>query len=110
MESLDFLSKLLDGRVVLGSKEELGENLYIIPVYRVKISFLNLKTDIKDNNGDGASGSLNVNPICILKVSNGSIDVINLEEIAPKDSFSDIIPNVISNLDINTLLKGFKIN
>lgn len=110
MESFNFISKLLDGRVVLGAKEELGDNLYIIPVYRVKISFLNLKTDIKSNNGDGASGSINVTPICLLKVLNNTIDVISLEEAGVKDSFTDILPNMLSNIDVNTILKNFKLS
>lgn len=110
MESFNFISKLLDGRVVLGAKEELGENLYVIPVYKVKISFLNLKTDIKSNNGDGASGSINVTPICLLKVFNNVIDVISLEEAGVKDSFTDILPNMLSNIDMNTILKNFKLS
>lgn len=110
MESFNFISKLLDGRVVLGAKEELGDNLYVIPVYKVKISFLNLKTDIKSNNGDGASGSINVTPICLLKVFNNTIDVISLEEAGVKDSFTDILPNMLSNIDVNTILKNFKLS
>lgn len=110
MESFNFISKLLDGRVVLGAKEELGDNLYVIPVYKVKISFLNLKTDIKSNNGDGASGSINVTPICLLKVFNNTIDVISLEEAGVKDSFTDILPNMLSNIDVNTILKKFKLS
>lgn len=110
MENFNFISKLLDGRVVLGAKEEIGEGLYIIPVYKVKISFLNLKTDIKSTNGDGASGSINVTPICLLKIYNNMVDVLTFEEAAIKDSFSDIIPNMLSNIDVNTLLKNFKLS
>lgn len=110
MESLDFLSKLLDGKVVLGSREDINENLSIIPVYKVKISFLNLKTDIKNNNGDGASGSLNVCPICLLKISNNNIDIISLDCFNKKDNITDIIPSMISNIDINNILKGLKLN
>ncbi len=110
MESFNFISKLLDGRVVLGAKEEVGENLFIIPVYKVKISFLNLKTDIKSTNGDGASGNLSVTPICLLKIYNSTVEILSLEEVSMKDGFSELIPNVLSNLDVNTLLKGFKLN
>lgn len=110
MENFSFISKLLDGRVVLGAKEEICEGMFIIPVYKVKISFLNLKTDIKATNGDGASGSIQVTPICLLKASNNSIDIINLEEPSIKDSFTDILPNMLSNIDVNTILKNFKLN
>ena len=44
MDNFDFISKLLDGRIVLEKKEEITQDLFIIPVYKVKISFLNLKT------------------------------------------------------------------
>lgn len=110
MESFNFISKLLDGRVVLGAKEEIGEGLYLIPVYKVKISFLNLKTDIKSTNGDGASGSINVTPICLLKIVNNVVDVISFEEASIKDGISDLIPNMLSNIDVNSLFKGFKFN
>ncbi len=110
MESLDFISKILDGKVVLGTKEEITENLFLIPVYRVKISFLNLKTDIKSTNGDGISGSINVTPICLLKISGPTVEVLNLEENTEKDSLVDFIPNMLSNIDVNNLLKNFKLN
>ena len=109
MESLDFMSKILDGRVVLGKKEELGDGLYIIPVYKVKITFLNLKTDLKDNSGDGDSESISVTPICILKSHNGNVDIITFEEKTVKDSIVESIPNVLSNIDIGSMLKNIKI-
>lgn len=110
MDNFNFIATLLDGRVVLGKKEEIGENLFIIPVYKVKISFLNLKTDIKTNNGDGASGTIHVTPICLLKVYNNTIDVISFEEANTKDGFSDVIPNMLSNIDMNTILKNLKLS
>ncbi len=110
MESFNFISKLLDGRVVLGAKEEIDAGLYLIPVYKVKISFLNLKTDIKSTNGDGASGSINVTPICLLKIVNQAVDVISFEEASVKDGIGDLIPNMLSNIDVNSLFKGLKFN
>ena len=106
MENFNFISKLLDGRVVLGAKEVISDNLYIIPVYKVKISFLNLKTDIKQTNGDGESGSINVTPICLLKVSNGIIDIISFDEVQSRESLGDIIPNMLNNIDVNSILKN----
>lgn len=109
MDNLSFISKLLDGRIVLGRKEEITENLYIIPVYKVKISFLNLKTDIKENNGDGESGSINVSPICLLKVFNSNVDIISLDD-NHKDVFTDIIPNVMNSIDVGSILKNIKLS
>lgn len=108
MDNFDFISKLLDGRIVLGKKEEITQDLFIIPVYKVKISFLNLKTDIKKNNGDGESGSINVSPICLLKIYNNNVEIINLDG-NHKDSYTDVIPNIMSNIDINSLLKNIKL-
>ena len=108
MESLGFISKLLEGRIVLGEKEEITPNLFIIQVYKVKISFLNLKTDLKDNTGDGASGSVNVMPICLLKIFNGSIDVVSLDGVV-KDGLSDLIPNMLANIDLNDIFKNIKL-
>lgn len=107
MENLNFISKLLEGRLVLGCKEDFGNNLYMIPVYKVKLSFLNLKTDLKASS-DGASGSLNVTPICILKVTDNKVDVISLDEVT-KDAFADVIPNLLNNIDVNSILKNIKI-
>ena len=107
MESLNFIKEILDGKVVLGKKEEIVSGLFIIPVYRVKMSFLNLKTDLKDNSGDGISGSVNVHPLCLLKVFNGSVDVITLKE--DKDNFVDNIGNLLSNIDLNDVFKNIKI-
>ncbi len=108
MESLDFISKLLDGRLVLGNKEEIIDGLFIIPVYRVKISFLNLKTDLKASS-DGASGSINVTPICLIKIYNGSCDIINLDENNKKEIITDAIPNILGSIDLSGILKNIKI-
>lgn len=108
MDNLNFISKLLDGRIVLGKKEEITSDLYIIPVYKVKIAFLNIKTDIKKNNGDGESGSVNVAPICLLKIFNNNVEIISLED-NHKEGFMDIIPNVMNNIDVNSFLKNIKI-
>lgn len=108
MESLNNITNLLEGKIVLGSKEEICPNLFIIPVYKVKISFLNLKTDLKENIGDGASGSINVTPICLLKVYNNNLDVVSLNN--NKDSFSEIIPNFLSNIDINDIFRSIKLS
>lgn len=107
MESLGFINDLLDYKIVLGDKLEIGEGLFIIPVYKSKVSFINLKTDLKANIGDGFGGSLNVFPICLLKVFNNNVEVINFKE--EKDNIIDVIPSIMSNLDINELIKNIKI-
>lgn len=110
MESFEFINKLLDGKIVLGSKEEVCSGLFLIPVYKVKISFLNLKTDINSNNGDGASGSISVYPISLIKIYNNNINIINLDDSNKKEGILDMIPNVLNNMDFNNFIKNIKLN
>ena len=108
MENFDFINKLLDGRIVFGAKENINERIGLIPVYSNKIQFFNLKTDIKNNSGDGGSGSISIKPICILKINGDSVDIINLSDEVSHDRLLDGIPSILSNVDINSLFKGFK--
>lgn len=107
MENLNFISKLLDGRLVLGNKEEIVDGLFIIPVYKIKLSFLNLKTDLKASS-DGASTSINVNPVCLIKIFNNSADFIMLED-NKTDFVADAMPNILGNIDIASILKNIKL-
>ena len=108
MDNLDLISKILDGKVVLGNKEEIIPNVYIVPVYKVKISFFNLSTDLKNNLGDGSSGSINVTPICLLQVKDDNIKIISLADDSKPNVFEGILPNLFSNIDINSILKNVK--
>ena len=108
MENFDFINKLLDGRIVFGAKEMINERLGLIPDYSTKKQFFNLKTDIKKNLGDGGSGSLSIKPICILKINGDSVDIISLTDEVSHEGILDNIPSLFSNVDINSLFKGFK--
>ena len=107
MEGLGYVNDLFNGKIVLGDKLEIGNDLYIVPVYKSKVSFINLKTDLKDNVGDGVGASLNVNPICLLKVHNNIVEVLNFKE--DKDNIMDVIPNMLASIDLNEILKSIKI-
>lgn len=109
MESFDLISKLLEGRVVIGKKEEVAPDLFIIPVYKLKITIFNLNADMKNNNSSGDTSSLTASPICLLKIQNSNVDIITFENTNTKDCILDIIPNVLSNFDVNSLLKNIKI-
>ena len=109
MESLDLISKLLNERIMLGKKEELTESLSIVPIYKVKVNFFNVNTDIKNTTGDGSSGSLLITPVCILQIKNDSISILKFEDKTPKEDFFDVIPRLMSNININDVLKGLKI-
>lgn len=109
MENLDFISKLLNERIMIGKREDITENLSIIGVYRVKVNFFNVNTDIKNQSGDGSNVNLSIIPICILQIKNDNISIIKFDDLKPKEDFFDIIPNLVSNLNINDVLKGLKI-
>ncbi len=109
MESLDLISKLLNERIMLGKKEDITDHLSLIPVYKVKVNFFNVNTDIKNTTGDGTSGSLAITPICILQILDQDISIIKFEDKSPKEDFFDIIPNMISNVNLNDVLKGLKL-
>jgi uncharacterized spore protein YtfJ len=109
MENLDFISKLLDGKIVLGNKEEIIPNLYIIPVYKVKISFFNLSTDLKNNTGDGSSGSINVTPMCLLQIKDDNIRILSIFDDTKPNVLEGILPNIFSNIDVNNILKNVKL-
>lgn len=109
LESLDLITKLLNERIMLGKKEDITENLSIIPVYKVKVNFFNVNTDIKNTVGDGTSGGLTITPLCILQIKNEAITIIKLDDKNPKEDFFDVIPNIMSNININDVLKGLKI-
>ena len=109
MNGLELFDKLLSERLMLGNKLVLNEDLSIIPVYKLKINTINLNTDIKNNVGDGMSGGISISPICILKVLENDISVINFEEKNKKDEIFDFIPSLLTNVNINDILKNIKI-
>jgi uncharacterized spore protein YtfJ len=103
----NFVSKVLEGKVVLGSKEKISEDLYIIPLYKSKIGNFDINTDIKNTTGNGMSNSCVFVPIGILEIKNDVIRLIRIEE-KSKDDFFDFIPNLMSNINVNDIIKNIK--
>lgn len=103
----DFVSKILEGRVVLGNKEKISDDLYIIPLYKSKIGNFDINTDIKNTTGNGVSNSAIFVPIGILEIKHDVIRLIRIEE-KTKDDFFDIIPNLMSNINVNEIIKNIK--
>ena len=52
MKSYEYISSWLEGNAVLGKREEISPRLSIIPIYKLKVSCINLTTDIKYFNID----------------------------------------------------------
>ena len=109
MNGLELFDKLFNKNVMLGDKITLNEDLSIIPVYKLKVNTLNLNTDIKNNVGDGVSGGFSIKPVCILKVLDNDISVITFEDKSKKDEIFDFIPSLLTNININDILKNIKI-
>ena len=93
---------------MMGQKEKITDNLSIIPIYKVKINFINLNTDIKSNVSDGSSGSVSITPVCLLEIKEDDIKIIRFEDKKTKDDFFEFVPTLISNINVNEILKGLK--
>lgn len=104
----DFVTKILESRVVLGNKEKISDDLYIIPLYKSKIGNFDVNTDIKNTTGNGNSNSAVFVPIGILEIKHDVIRLIRIEE-KVKDDFFDIIPNLMSNINVNDIIKNIRI-
>jgi uncharacterized spore protein YtfJ len=104
----DFVTKILESRVVLGNKEKISDDLYIIPLYKSKIGNFDINTDIKNTTGNGNSNSAVFVPIGILEIKHDVIRLIRIEE-KVKDDFFDIIPNLMSNINVNDIIKNIRI-
>lgn len=93
---------------MLGKKEDITDNLSIVPVYKVKVNFFNVNTDIKDTAGDGSNVNLLITLLCILQIKNENITILRFEDKTPKEDFFDLIPSLVSNTNFNEVIEGFK--
>ena len=109
MEGLELFDKLLNERIMFGKELKLKEDLSIIPVYKLKLTTMNISTEIKSQLGDGNGGGIVVTPICVLKIFDNDISVIRLDEKTNKEDMFEFIPSLFSNLNINELIKNIKI-
>ena len=109
MEGLELFDKLLNERIMFGNVLKLKEDLSIIPVYKLKITTMNLNAEIKSQSGDGTGGGIVVTPVCVLKIYDNDISVIRLDEKSNKDEMFEFLPNILGNLNINDIIKNIKI-
>lgn len=109
MQGLELFDKLLNERVMLGKEVKIKDELSIIPVYKLKVNTMNLNTEIKNQSGDGSGGGFSITPICILKILDNDISVIRFDNKSNKDDMFEFIPSLLTNININDLLKNIKI-
>lgn len=108
MEGLELFDKLLNERIMFGNELKLKEDLSIIPVYKLKITTMNLNAEIKSQIGDGTGGGIVVTPVCVLKIHDTDISVIRLDEKVNKEDMFDFLPSLFNNININDILKNIK--
>lgn len=106
MLNLDFYNSLLDSSLVFGKRFEITDDLSIIPIYKSKVSVMNLKSTVKTTDSDGMFSSLDILPLGFLKVFKDDITIIDFNK--KKNNIIDI-PKVFSNIDVNDLLKNIKL-
>lgn len=109
MKGIEFIEKLLNERVMLGEELKLRENLSIIPVYKLKINTINLDTEIKNTMENGSLGGVVVSPICVLKILDNDVSVVNLEPKQIKNDMFDFIPTLFTNVNISDIIKSIKV-
>lgn len=96
----DEINKLKDiakGDLVFGTSIELADDLRIIPVFKVKLSYISLDSKIKGN-VDGASGSVNLIPICFIEVKKSGIKVHSLTHDFSVTEVMDKAPDFLSGI------------
>ena len=108
MNGIEFIDKLLKERIMLGEVINLKENLSIIPVYKLKINTINLNTEIKNTVEDGSLGGIVISPLCVLKIIDNDVVAVSLDSKQNKSEMFDFIPNLLTNVNLNDLIKTIK--
>lgn len=111
-DNLDSLKDIIDGSVVVGNVIELSPLVKVVPIYKVKISYLLVQTDLKQNSGNGSNGNISLTPICLLQLNDGDVKVLSLrgsDKLDFIDRVPDLISSISSNVDIASIFKNIKI-
>lgn len=97
MELFDKLDEITKRDLVLGNRVVFSDTLSIIPVYKVKIGFINLDSKIKGDL-DGGSASVNLTPISIIEIKPQGIKIHSLEQRASVVDAIDRAPDLFSSI------------
>lgn len=106
MEELNKIFDLLKTNIVAGEGIGVNDNTTIIPIFKTKINYFSLVTNIKDNGGNALNGSLNYEPICFLQIKDGITTIISIHN--ERESIMEGIPKFFEGFDLNNLIKGIK--
>lgn len=87
--SMKTLQDMIDVNTVVGDIKKLNDEVSVIPISKVKCSYVTggIEQNKKDYNdslnipfGGATGGMLTIEPVAFLVVSNGSIEVLHLED------------------------------
>lgn len=102
--SLTSLKNILDVNTIIGETIKLDDDIKLIPISKVKMSFASGGTERKKQKqsdtsnpyGGGIGSSLNINPVCFILVNKGNVSLLKLDS-NDKDVLNTVIKN-FSNL------------
>ncbi len=106
--SMDSIREMIDVNTVVGKICKLNEEVSVIPISRVKCSFLTGGLDqkldtIKDDNqypfGGGTGGSVNIIPVAFLVIDSSGTRILHLDDsVHLYEKIIDSTPDVIDKI------------
>jgi len=94
--SLDNITRMVDINKVIGTPMRIDENNIVIPISRVAFGFGAGGSEFTTKNasktydlelseelfpfGGGSGGGINISPVAFLKISNGDMEIMNVEK------------------------------
>jgi len=87
--SMESLENMIDVNTVVGDTKKVSENIYVIPISKVKCSYvtggLEHRKDNKNEEGNvpfgGASGgALTISPVAFLVINDDNINILHLDD------------------------------
>ena len=113
-ESLENIRSIIDANTVIGTPMETSNGVTIIPVSKVTMGFASggvdfdgkSTTNANKNFGGGGGTGLSVQPVGFLVISHeGRVEMINVGQRAPKDTFEQVADLLERTPDIVYRLK-----
>lgn len=102
-ECIEDIKEYVKSDLVFGTKLEITSDIYLIPIYKVKVSNIILDGEIK-NQIKGNSNSINLTPLCFIEVNKGLVKVHNLSKEFDVDNIIKDVPSIFN--DISKLFDG----
>lgn len=106
--SMDSIREMIDVNTVVGKICKLNDEVSVIPISRVKCSFLTGGLDqkldtIKDDNqypfGGGTGGSVNIIPVAFLVIDSSGTKILHLDDsVHLYEKIIDSTPDVIDKI------------